>query len=420
MKAIKYIAVLIFSLYVFCFKQNIAIGHTFECASFSTLPDTIIPTKLVPILVGDTAEPYEDVEIIVTDSSYDETNRPAKNLTAVSLSNIEDTPAGSIYGEWDTLSVHSTKFDALTFDDTIRIPLNDPGHCNYVHPFNGSITSAFGYRGKRYHFAVDINLETGDTVRCAFDGKVRIAQISKSYGFVVVVRHNNGLETYYAHLSKLLVKPGDEMEAGMILGLGGNTGHSFGSHLHFETRFRGIAIDPSNLINFQTQTLHTDTYNLTKSDFKYLAEQYKIRHYSRKRKKTWYTYYCPGGASYSTPAAKAIMAKVPKPTLPTKNATAVNVANNGNHSAPTKPITKEATSTTPKKPVVQPKKTTSTAKTPKKAETQTGKPIYYTIKSGDSLYSIAIKYKTTVPKICALNGIKAKDILSIGKKLRVN
>lgn len=109
------------------------------------------------------------------------------------------------------------------------------------------------------------------------------------------------------------------------------------------------------------------------------------------------------------------MAKVPKPTLPTKNATAVNVANNGNHSAPTKPITKETTSTTPKKPVVQPKKTTSTAKTPKKAETQTGKPIYYTIKSGDSLYSIAIKYKTTVPKICALNGIKAKDILSIGK-----
>lgn len=154
------------------------------------------------------------------------------------------------------------------------------------------------------------------------------------------------------------------MEAGMILGLGGNTGHSFGSHLHFETRFRGIAIDPSNLINFQTQTLHTDTYNLTKSDFKYLAEQYKIRHYSRKRK-TWYTYYCPGGAAYSTPTAKAIMAKVPKPTLPTKNATAVNVANNGNHSAPTKPITKETTSTTPKKPVVQPKKTTSTAKTPK-------------------------------------------------------
>ena len=273
---------------------------------------------------------------------------------------------------------------------------------------------------KGHLVVLDINLETGDTVRCAFDGKVRIAQISKSYGFVVVVRHNNGLETYYAHLSKLLVKPGDEMEAGMILGLGGNTGHSFGSHLHFETRFRGIAIDPSNLINFQTQTLHTDTYNLTKSDFKYLAEQYKIRHYSRKRKKTWYTYYCPGGASYSTPAAKAIMAKVPKPTLPTKNATAVNVANNGNHSAPTKPITKEATSTTPKKPVVQPKKTTSTAKTPKKAETQTGKPIYYTIKSGDSLYSIAIKYKTTVPKICALNGIKAKDILSIGKKLRVN
>jgi LysM repeat protein len=339
----------------------------------------------------------------------------------------EDTPAWDLYDEWDTISVHAEKFDALTFDDTLRIPLRDPGHCQYVHPFNGPTTSSFAFRSYRYHFGVDINLEIGDTVRCAFDGKVRIAQRSKTYGFVVVVRHNNGLETYYAHLSKLLVKPGEDVEAGMVLGLGGNTGHSFGSHLHFETRFRGVAIDPNYLIDFKNQTLRTDTYNLTKSDFKYLTEQYKVRHYSRKKKKTWYTYYCPGGAHYSTPEARAIMAKVPPPTMPGTPASVCN--------KPAEPSSfKEApaVNTTTKKPVATQKPTqkpaqakptakphTTAATKPQTKEATPGAPAYYIIKSGDTLYGIALKYHTTVDKLCALNNLKKTSVLSIGKKIRV-
>jgi LysM repeat protein len=223
------------------------------------------------------------------------------------------------------------------------------------------------------------------------------------------------------------VKPGEDIEAGMVLGLGGNTGHSFGSHLHFETRFRGVAIDPNYLIDFKTQTLRTDTYNLTKSDFKYLTESYKVRHYSRKKKKTWYTYYCPGGAHYSTPEARAIMAKVPPPTMPGTHASVCN--------KPAEPSAlKETPSTTATAPVKKPaansvtqkttqvkttKPATTTSAKPQAKETTTGAPVYYSVKSGDTLYAIALKYHTTVDKLCALNNLKKTSVLSIGKKIRV-
>lgn len=420
MKTIRYIAVLSLALYGFWAKQNTAVGHSPEYAStlFAAISDTSDPSSKIVRANGDTLEPIEGTETFEADSAEDDTDPPAQNTSSSPLESIEDTPAGEIYGEWDTLSVHCEKFDALTFDDTVRIPLNDPGHCNYTHPFNGSTTSGFGFRKYRYHFGVDINLETGDTVRCAFDGKVRIAQRSKTYGFVVVIRHNNGIETYYAHLSKLLVKPGEDMEAGMVLGLGGNTGHSYGSHLHFEMRYRGLAIDPTYLIDFKTQTLRTDTYNLTKSDFKYLAEQYKVKHYSRKKKKTWYTYYCPGGAHYSTPEAKSIMAKVPFPTMPGTPATSFcSPSNNFTTVAP--PKEKPVSNSAPTKNQSTQKKSGTSSNKTQVREPLSGNPVYYTVKSGDTLYGISLKYHTTVPKLCALNGIKANGILNVGKKLRV-
>ncbi|HET6990361.1 MAG TPA: LysM domain-containing protein, partial [Bacteroidia bacterium] len=171
----------------------------------------------------------------------------------------------------------------------------------------------------------------------------------------------------------------------------------------------------------------TDTYNLTKSDFKYLAEQYKVRHYSRKKKKTWYTYYCPGGAHYSTPEAKAIMAKVPYPAMPSKPATSFCAAPNHFTSPTVLKETPANSKDTPKNPVAQQKKPatasnkqqTVASNKPQVREAIAGSPVYYTVKSGDSLYAISLKYKTTVPKLCALNGIKSNGVLSVGKKLRV-
>jgi murein DD-endopeptidase MepM/ murein hydrolase activator NlpD len=411
LKTAQYIAILLLSIFGLAAKLEAKGGDLNGNAyAFAAAPsDTTEPTD-PPKTVSDTSE--------TKSTSSDSTSLTADTDPPVVTPNTavatvdEDMPAGDLYDDWDTTMVHSDKFDALTFDDTVAIVLNDPSHCNYVHPFNGTLTSQFGFRKYRYHFGVDINLETGDSVKCCFDGKVRIAQKSKTYGYVVVVRHSNGLETYYAHLSKLLVHPGQDLNAGAVLGLGGNTGHSHGSHLHFEVRFRGQPIDPNCIIDFQKKEVRCDTYYLTKSDFKYLSETYKVKHYSRKKKKTWYTYYTPGGAHYATPEAKRIMAAVPPPAYKRGTTTSAPTANSG---TPTKAPVQQKT-TPPAAKTSPGSKTTTTTQTKKPA---TGSAVYYSVKKGDTLSAIAIRYNTTVAKICELNHIKSTSTLKIGQKLRV-
>jgi murein DD-endopeptidase MepM/ murein hydrolase activator NlpD len=185
-------------------------------------------------------------------------------------------PAYDLYCGWDTVNIHSIKFDITTLKECRKdILLYDINSCGYVHPFEGKITSSFGPRKRRYHYGIDIDLETGDCVAAAFDGKVRIAKKSKSYGNVIVIRHPNGLETYYAHLSKINVEIGQEVYAGEVIGLGGNTGRSRGSHLHFEVRYMGQPINPSELISFDEHKLISDTLTISSKTFNYLAEAKK-------------------------------------------------------------------------------------------------------------------------------------------------
>lgn len=159
-------------------------------------------------------------------------------------------PAQEIYNSWDQTDIHPYDFDIGDFNDTICLALLSEGACGYTHPVEGQVTSGFGYRRYRWHFGTDIDLHTGDPVYAAFDGVVRVARYSPSYGYVIVIRHYNGLETLYAHLSRLLVKAGEEVPSGTKIGLGGNTGRSSGSHLHFEVRYKGWSIDPQRLIDF--------------------------------------------------------------------------------------------------------------------------------------------------------------------------
>jgi murein DD-endopeptidase MepM/ murein hydrolase activator NlpD len=184
-------------------------------------------------------------------------------------------PAYEIYADFDTSVIHVVeKMDLANFKDSLHILVNDPQYCGYVHPFKGNTTSNFGYRHGQPHFGVDVKLEIGDSVHAAFEGKVRIAKRNKSYGNVVIIRHANGLETYYAHLSKLLVEAGQDVDAGTIIGLGGNTGHSFGSHLHFEVRYKGMPIDPNDLVNFAEFKLKSDTLLVTRKTFDYASKRY--------------------------------------------------------------------------------------------------------------------------------------------------
>lgn len=177
-------------------------------------------------------------------------------------------PSHDLYCSWDTTIIHPYYFDKQFMGDSVAINLLDEYNCGFVMPWKGPITSGYGFRRKRPHWGTDINLETGDTVQSAFEGKVRIAKMNKGYGNVVIIRHKNGLETVYAHLSKILVQVDQDLKAGDIVGLGGNTGHSFGSHLHFEMRYLGKSIDTEDLINYEKFELKNTHFVLYKEDFK--------------------------------------------------------------------------------------------------------------------------------------------------------
>jgi hypothetical protein len=166
------------------------------------------------------------------------------------------------YWDFDTLTLHYQHGVALSEYIGTTLNLVEDSQCDYFHPVGGRVTSKFGKRGRRMHYGIDLNLDTGDPVYAAFGGKVRFAQYNKSYGNLVIIRHPNGLETYYAHLSWIDVQAGDYVSPGAMLGLGGNTGRSFGAHLHFETRFLGVPIDPAQLIDFETGMLRYDKVEL--------------------------------------------------------------------------------------------------------------------------------------------------------------
>lgn len=176
-------------------------------------------------------------------------------------------PGLDIYPSWsnDHVQAYGDAIvpDSYTFDLT--------GFC--MPTSNTRITDIFGYRPRRrrVHNGLDIKVLVGDTIRAAFDGKVRIVKNQgrrRGYGQYIVIRHDNGLETVYGHLSKQLVSEEQLVKAGDVIGLGGNTGRSTGSHLHFETRFLGIPIDPALMFDFEKQDIVADSYTFHKGKTK--------------------------------------------------------------------------------------------------------------------------------------------------------
>ncbi len=183
-------------------------------------------------------------------------------------------PAHNLYKSWNTLLPHPYKNDICTSDTQSTFCLTDNYmECGYGHPFEGVITSRFGWRDGRHHNGIDIDLIRGDTVVSAFRGVVRLAKWTGGYGRTIVVRHHNGLETIYAHLYKFLVKAGDVVDPGQPIARGGNSGASRGSHLHFETRFKGKALNPESLIDFKKFQLHSDSLVIRKTRAGYVAFQ---------------------------------------------------------------------------------------------------------------------------------------------------
>lgn len=239
---------------------------------------------------------------------------------------------------------------AESLPEAVSIELVD-SLCSCHYPYKGYVSSKYGPRGRRAHQGVDLPLKTGDPIYSCFDGKVRYSNYSSSgYGNLVIIRHNNGLETYYAHLSERDVEAGDWVVAGQQIGKGGSTGRSTGPHLHFETRYKGQSFDPERLFDFKTGELRGADLLL------------KRRHYS-------------------------IYAKFEQDFTEEEEAE--------KQEAKEKAASASSSSNTP-----------STAQ-------------YHTIVNGDMLGALAIKYKTTVKRICELNNIQENTILKLGRKIRV-
>jgi murein DD-endopeptidase MepM/ murein hydrolase activator NlpD len=323
-------------------------------------------------------------------------------------------PADGLYGSnWDTRWVNPFAIDKdVTFPDSCEIDCS-----SFILPINSDlkVTSKYGPRRRRMHRGIDLKVQVGDTVRAAFSGKVRIRNFERrGYGNYLVVRHPNGLETVYGHLSKFLVDVNDVIHAGDPIALGGNTGRSTGSHLHFETRFLGQAINPAEIIDFENGVPHQDLYvfrnvkiNGRNSNIYTSSEDQMLYH----RVKSGDTL-GKIARMYGTSINELCRLNGIKSTSMLRIGQSLRCSVSGVGSKVTK-------STVEANPIA----TSSVVKENKTAEIkeksdETGGPVYHRIKSGDTLSAIAQKHGTTVSKLCELNGITKTTVLKLGRSLK--
>lgn len=211
-------------------------------------------------------------------------DKKLKNIDSLTLQRQidvvrEEYPALSLYPNWNNTSVHA--YGKAEVPESFEIDLT-----GFVMPTDSRrITSKFGYRWRRMHNGLDIKVNVGDTIKAAFDGRVRMVKYERrGYGRYIVIRHYNGLETVYGHMSKQLVEEDQYVKAGEVIGLGGNTGRSTGSHLHFETRFLGIAINPALMFDFPNQDIVVDKYTFKRRGGRTAATNSATASYYRVRK----------------------------------------------------------------------------------------------------------------------------------------
>jgi len=190
-------------------------------------------------------------------------------------------PCNKEYHFWANSVVDPYKTDLNLMKDTSIIDME-----GYYHPIMGKINSDFGFRRYRYHYGVDVNLHTGDTIRAAFDGMIRISTRGRFFGNYIVIRHYNKLETVYGHLSKLLVAQNQHVKAGDVIGLGGSTGRSTGPHLHFEFRYLGRPINPNEMVDYAQGIVKHDEFIVSGNTFAYYDEKSHIKFHRVRRGET--------------------------------------------------------------------------------------------------------------------------------------
>lgn len=251
-------------------------------------PDTtiLIETEELPDDASDAAKsiffnPAKKLSIVSEDTSS--LNEGEQRIVEVKEEVKIDSSwiqVAGYYAIWDTHNINPYRVDGRRIRDTLNLKLTEPEKQRYAKMplVKTPMTSDFGFRGYRWHYGVDLDLETGDSVKAAFDGVVRISKWDGSgYGNYLLVRHYNGIETLYGHLQKALVAPGTFVKAGQLIGYGGSTGRSTGSHLHFEVRYEGNPIDPERMYDFPDYRLIKDNFQITSALFNYYSKSLKYR-----------------------------------------------------------------------------------------------------------------------------------------------
>ncbi|HEY9551307.1 MAG TPA: M23 family metallopeptidase [Prevotella sp.] len=233
----------------------------------------IFKTLAVSALFAFAAQPVSAQDLLARQAPVDRKMKAVDTLVLKKLIDRENSilPAAELYDGWDNKYAHRSS----ELPDSFKINLR---HFCMPTP-SRVITSNFGSRWGRQHKGLDIKVYIGDSIRAAFSGKVRIVRYEGGgYGNYIVIRHPNGLETIYGHLSKQLVEENQDVRAGEVIGLGGNTGRSTGSHLHFETRLCGVALNPALLFDFRAQDVTGDYYLFTKRTYeRESAEATRVR-----------------------------------------------------------------------------------------------------------------------------------------------
>ncbi|MCM1313725.1 MAG: peptidoglycan DD-metalloendopeptidase family protein [Bacteroides sp.] len=274
-------------------------------------------------------------------------------------------PAADIYTDWNNSGI--SKVAGRVASD-YHVDLR--GFC--MPTPSRKVNSKFGPRWGRRHEGLDIKVYVGDTIRAAFDGKVRIVKFNRGgYGYYVVIRHPNGLETLYGHLSKQIVKENQIVKAGEPIGLGGNTGRSFGSHLHFETRLLGKPIDPAKMFDFVNQDITGDFYSVRTG---------------------------------TTIKGNSAVARTNASLLAMEKNGMEDVADVNNGGAAV-----EASAAN---------NTVAEAKAGRAVNTSAPRKVTYRVKDGDNLYNIARRHGITVSKLCQLNNITPKTVIHKGLVLK--
>lgn len=245
-------------------------------------PDTttVIETEEIPDDNSDAAKsiyfnPAKQLSIVSEDTTT--LNDGGQEIVEMSEEILIDSSwvkVAGYYSIWDTHRVNPYRVDGRSYRDSLKLHLTDPPRQRFAKMplVTTPITSGFAFRGYRWHFGMDLDLETGDSVRTVFDGVVRInAWDGGGYGNYILVRHYNGLETVYGHMSKALVPVGTFVKAGQLIGYGGSTGRSTGSHLHFEVRYQGNPINPVLMYDFPGYKLRKDNFTITSQLFNYYS-----------------------------------------------------------------------------------------------------------------------------------------------------